>query len=144
MADPPSFPSDIDEVHRFLEAVGADKLPGTLDMHIDVLEHGRAVLSLDIGIKHFASNGYLHAGTVVSLADTAAGYGCVASRPDGVTGFTTIELKANFLGTALSGRLEAEAEMVHGGRTTQVWDAQVRRPDGKTIGLFRCTQMLLR
>jgi uncharacterized protein (TIGR00369 family) len=79
---------------------------------------------------------------VVTLADTAAGYGCFASLPEGATGFTTIELKANFLGTAREGRLLCEATRVHGGRTTQVWDATVTH-EGKTIALFRCTQLLL-
>jgi 1,4-dihydroxy-2-naphthoyl-CoA hydrolase len=80
---------------------------------------------------------------VVALADTASGYGCVASLPEGATGFTTIELKANFLGTATEGVLACEAVRAHGGRTTQVWDATVTHEGGKTIALFRCTQLLL-
>jgi uncharacterized protein (TIGR00369 family) len=89
-----------------------------------------------------APNGYLHAGAIVALADTACGYGCFAFLPEGGTGFTTIELKTNFLGTAREGTLECEALRVHGGRTTQVWDATVRR-EAKTIALFRCTQLIL-
>jgi uncharacterized protein (TIGR00369 family) len=91
-----------------------------------------------------APNGYLHAGTVVTLADTACGYGCVLSLPDGATGFTTIELKTNFLRTATAGTLACEARLVHGGRTTQVWDAVVRHDSARTLALFRCTQLLLR
>ena len=91
-----------------------------------------------------APNGYLHAAAVVALADTACGYGCVASLPDGATGFTTIELKANFLGTATEGALACTARLVHGGRTTQVWDAEVTLEGAtKTVALFRCTQLLL-
>ena len=68
----------------------------------------------------------------------------MTSLPEGATGFTTIELKSNFLGTALEGAIFSEAEAVHLGRTTQLWDAQVKREgDGKTIALFRCTQMIL-
>jgi 1,4-dihydroxy-2-naphthoyl-CoA hydrolase len=105
-------------------------------------EHGRAELRLPLRAELLAPNGYLHAGTVVALADTACGYGCVASLPDGGTGFTTIELKTNFLGTARDGVLDCVATLVHGGRTTQVWDAAVRRGE-KTIALFRCTQLVL-
>jgi uncharacterized protein (TIGR00369 family) len=90
-----------------------------------------------------APNGYLHAATVVALADSACGYGCIASLPEGATGFTTIELKTNFLGTALEGTLSCESRRVHGGRTTQVWDATVTAESGKTLALFRCTQLLL-
>jgi uncharacterized protein (TIGR00369 family) len=90
-----------------------------------------------------APNGYLHAGTVVALADSSCGYGCIASLPEGATGFTTIELKTNFLGTALEGTLACESTLAHGGRTTQVWDATVTNETGKKLALFRCTQLLL-
>jgi uncharacterized protein (TIGR00369 family) len=91
-----------------------------------------------------APNGYLHAATVVALADTSCGYGTVASLPDGARGFTTIELKANYLGTVLEGAVACEATLVHGGRTTQVWDAKVTdESTGRMIALFRCTQILL-
>ncbi len=89
-------------------------------------------------------NDYLHAATVVALADTSCGYGTIASAPDGAQGFTTIELKANFLGTAREGTLACEATLVNGGRSTQVWDARVTdEATGRMIALFRCTQLLL-
>jgi 1,4-dihydroxy-2-naphthoyl-CoA hydrolase len=91
-----------------------------------------------------APNGFLHAGTVVTLADTLAGYGCKANLPSGAVGFTTIELKSNHLGTALEGTIVGSAKPVHLGKTTQVWDATVTRKEtGKTIALFRCTQLIL-
>lgn len=99
---------------------------------------------MQIEQKHFASNGYLHAASVIALADSACGYGCVASLPDGASGFTTLELKSNHVGTALSGVITAEAAMAHGGRTTQVWDAVVTSAEtGKSLAMFRCTQLIL-
>jgi uncharacterized protein (TIGR00369 family) len=93
---------------------------------------------------HMAPNGFLHAGTVVTLADTSCGYGCISSLPAGASGFTTVELKSNHLGTARDGTIECRAKAVHTGRTTQVWDAVVTsRESGKTLALFRCTQMIL-
>jgi 1,4-dihydroxy-2-naphthoyl-CoA hydrolase len=122
---------------------GAGSLPGHLG--IEVLEVGDEVrLALQVKARVMAPNGYLHAGSVVALADTAAGYGCISSLPEGATGFTTIELKSNHLGTARDGTIECTAKAVHRGRTTQVWDAVVtHRESGKTIALFRCTQMIL-
>ena len=111
-------------------------------MEILSAEDGHLEAALDVRGDHLAPHEFLHAGAVVTLADTAAGYGCFASLPEGAYGFTTIELKANFLGTAREGRLLCDAVRVHGGRTTQVWDATVTH-DGKTIALFRCTQLLL-
>jgi len=130
------------EVADLIE-LGANRLPGYLGIEVDGIEDGHSSMHLDLRDEHMAPNGYLHAGTVVTLADSACGYGCIMSLPDGATGFTTIELKSNFLATALKGTLYAKASRVHAGRTTQVWDATVTNEAGKTIALFRCTQLLL-
>jgi uncharacterized protein (TIGR00369 family) len=91
-----------------------------------------------------APNGFLHAGSVLSLADTAAGYGCVAHLPEGAKGFTTLETKSNHLGTAREGTIACVARATHLGKSTQVWDVEVfDRAGGKIIALFRCTQMIL-
>lgn len=123
--------------------LGRGRLPGLLGIEVDSIEAGQVSMHLVLRDELLAPNGYLHAGTVVALADSACGYGCIASLPGGATGFTTIELKTNFLGTALKGTLLCEAKRVHGGRTTQVWDATVTDESGKTLALFRCTQLLL-
>jgi uncharacterized protein (TIGR00369 family) len=113
---------------------------------MEVLEVGAGVCRLRFNASRRlqAPHGYLHGGAVVGLADTACGYGCVASLPEGASGFTTIELKANYLGTVQDGPVLAEARLVHGGRRTQVWDAVVsEEAGGRTISLVRCTQMVL-
>jgi uncharacterized protein (TIGR00369 family) len=130
------------DIEAFTE-LGRGRLPGLIGIEVETIEEGRVRMHLPLRDELLAPNGYLHAGTVVALADSACGYGCIASLPDGATGFTTIELKTNFLGTALAGTLTCESNQVHGGRTTQVWDATVRSEDGKTLALFRCTQLLL-
>jgi len=129
-------------LEQFIE-LGRDRLPGLLGIQIDEIQEGRVRMHLLLRPELLAPNGYLHAATVVALADSACGYGCIASLPDGATGFTTIELKTNFLGTALDGTLHCESSRLHGGRTTQVWDATVTDEAGKTLALFRCTQLLL-
>jgi 1,4-dihydroxy-2-naphthoyl-CoA hydrolase len=126
-----------------LVELGRNRLPGYLGIEVDGIDDGHSSMHLELRDEHMAPNGYLHAGTVVTLADSACGYGCIMSLPEGATGFTTIELKSNFLATALKGTLYAEAQRVHTGRTTQVWDATVTNDEGKTIALFRCTQLLL-
>jgi 1,4-dihydroxy-2-naphthoyl-CoA hydrolase len=132
-------PVSIDE---FIER-GRDRLPGLLGLKIDEINEGRVRMHLPLRQELLAPNGYLHAATVVALADSACGYGCIASLPQGATGFTTIELKTNFLATALDGTLACESQLLHGGRTTQIWDATVKDEAGKTLALFRCTQLLL-
>ena len=120
------------------------RLPGLLGIRI--VEVGQGFLTAELAFREdlMAPNGFLHAGTVVTLADTACGYGCSAHLPATARGFTTIELKSNHLGTARDGTIAVEARAVHLGRTTHVWDATVtHRESGKTIALFRCTQMVL-
>lgn len=123
---------------------GEGRLPGLLGLRVTQVAPRELRAELALAPHHLAPNGYLHAGTVVTLADTCAGYGCVAHLPEGATGFTTVELKSNHLGTALAGTIDCLASAAHLGRTTQVWDAVVtHRDSGKTIALFRCTQMVL-
>jgi 1,4-dihydroxy-2-naphthoyl-CoA hydrolase len=123
--------------------VGAGTFPALVGLEVDAGD-GESLGRLVLRPEHLAPNGYLHAGAVVTLADTVCGFGCVASLPEGARGFTTIELKINFLGTARDGVLACRGRLVHGGRTTQVWDATVENAEGRTLALFRCTQLLLR
>jgi len=119
-------------------------LPGVLGMEWETVGHGLVRGRFTVAKHHMAPNGFLHAASVITLADSACGYGSAVSLPEGASGFTTIELKSNFLGTAREGVVGCEARMVHGGRTTQLWDAEVRHMDsGKLIALFRCTQSVL-
>jgi len=127
-----------------LQARARQWLPGHLGIRITHAAHGRVDAELDFREAVMAANGFLHAGTVVSLADTAAGFGCMSSLPEGATGFTTIELKTSHVSTAREGTIACTATLVHGGRMTQVWDAVVTHANtGKTIALYRCTQMVL-
>jgi len=119
-------------------------LPGELGIEMIEVKTGFVKSRLPVSKRLMAPNGYLHAASVIALADTSAGYGCIASLPEGARGFTTIELKSNFLGTVTEGAIECEARAVHLGKTTQVWDATVTDGKGKTLALFRCTQMVLR
>lgn len=128
----------------FANEFGANRLPGHLGIEITRVENGEVGARIEIKPHHLAPNEFLHAGTVVTLADTAAGYACMANLPEGANSFTTIELKSNHLGTARDGAIAALAKPIHLGRTTQVWDVVVtNEANGKTIALFRCTQMIL-
>ena len=123
---------------------GRGRLPDLVGFRVRALEQGLLIAELEIKPELLAPNGYLHAATVIALADTACGYGCLAHLPKGADNFTTIELKSNFLGTARDGTIVCNARPTHLGNTTQVWDAVVtRHADGKTIALFRCTQLIL-
>ncbi len=81
---------------------------------------------------------------MVALADSVCGFGAGQVLPKGAKGYTTIELKSNFLATASDGTLLARADAEHLGRTTQVWKSEVVHEEtGRKLALFRCTQMIL-
>jgi 1,4-dihydroxy-2-naphthoyl-CoA hydrolase len=130
-------------LERFTAAMEG-RLPGVFGIELLEIRSGHVEARLDLRPEHLAPNEFLHAGTVITLADSCAGMGCLASLPEEAVGFTTIELKTNFLATACEGALRCTAEIVHGGSRTQVWDATVsREEDSRVIALFRCTQFLL-
>ena len=128
----------------YINKLSTDYFPGHLGIVFTDIQN--TILTAEFTVqKHLlAPNEFLHAGSVVSLADTCTGYGCVLNLPEHAVGFTTVELKSNHLGTARSGVVECVAQATHIGKSTQVWDATVRnKASGKTIALFRCTQMIL-
>jgi 1,4-dihydroxy-2-naphthoyl-CoA hydrolase len=126
------------------KTLGDSYLPGLVG--VELVTVGKALVESRMAVRRevMAPNGFLHAASVIALADTSCGYGCLAALPEGAKGFTTIELKSNFLGTAREGFIACRATPVHLGRTTQVWDAVVtNEASGAKIALFRCTQLVL-
>lgn len=127
-----------------MKAWGQGRLPGLIGFEIVDAAAGRFRARMPVRPDLLAPNGYLHAASVIAIADTACGYGTMFDLAEHMRGFTTIELKSNFTGTVLEGAVACEAVRIHSGRTTQVWDATVTdERNGRTIALFRCTQMLL-
>lgn len=138
-----STSDDFDALEKW-NARGAGRLPGHLGIVFTRVSPAEVIGELAVRAVHMAPNGFLHAGSIVTLADTCCGYGCFAGLPAGATGFTTIELKSNHLGTAREGTIVGRATPLHLGKTTQVWDAVVtHRETGKTLAMFRCTQLVL-
>ena len=122
---------------------GLGCLPRLLGIDVVSIGGDGVVERLPVRPDLLAPNGYLHAASVIALADTMAGYGTLANLPEGARTFTTIELKSNFLGTARDGIIACVATPVHLGRMTHVWDAVVTGAAERKIALFRCTQMIL-
>ena len=127
-----------------LEKMGKGGLSDFLGVEILSIEEGKMTSRLSIKPHHIAPNGFLHAATIIALADTTCGYASFAHLPEGAESLCTIELKSNYLGTVREGGIFCVATAMHLGRNTQVWDAKVSdEKTGKAIALFRCTQMNL-
>jgi len=129
----------VDELHRRQAGV----LPGKFGLTVTRIDEGQLDAQLAIAPWMLAPNGFLHAASIILLADTAAGYACIAHLPEGSKNFTTLELKSNFLATAREGTMRTECRAEHLGRTTQVWAATVFGANDKKLALFRCTQLVL-
>lgn len=134
------IPKNLEDFNRY----GKEYLFGYLGMEFLKVEDDEVIARIVLQQHHFGWNGYLHAGTIFSLADSCAGYGCVRSLPEGAAGFTTIETKTNFLSTVRQGSIQATAIPLHRGKSTQVWDTSVSSTEnGQLLSCYRCTQMVL-
>ena len=123
-----------------------ENLPGLMGVEATELTENTLKSRMVLKKIHFAPNTYLHAASVIALADTTCGYATVAHLPAGAYSFTTIELKSNHLGTVRGegSVVVCTATAQHLGGNTQVWDAVVSdESTGKKIAIFRCTQMIL-
>ncbi|SEJ11337.1 uncharacterized domain 1-containing protein [Deinococcus reticulitermitis] len=139
---PPQSPASLPTLEE-LNARGEGRLPGLIGVRFTHVEPRLLRSELTVRDELLAPNGFLHAASIIALADTTCGYGTRLLLPEGAENFTTIELKSNHLGTARGGVVSCEARAVHAGRTTQVWDAEVRNAEGRVMALFRCTQAVL-
>ncbi len=127
-----------------LNRANEGKLPGHLGLRVTEVADGRVVGRFAVRPDLVAHTGYLLAGSLLSVADILCAYGVSTVWPDGANGFTTVEVKCNFMGTLLEGEVECVAELLHGGRTTQIWDATLTNAaTGKKLAVFRCTQIIL-
>lgn len=134
----------MDYTQKDFSKFGDDCFPGFVGIEVVEVTKNFGKARMEVKKLHFAPNGYLHAGSIVTLADTIAGYACLYNLPDKGISFTTIELKSNFLGSIKNGAVKAEASLQHSGKTTQVWDVTIKNEENeKIIALFRCTQLIL-
>ncbi len=118
--------------------------PEFLGIVITQSEEGKMMAELPVTQNLFAPNGFLHAGSIVTLADTVAGFSTIAHLPENGKSFTTLELKSNFTGAIREGVLECESSAEHLGKTTQVWRVVVSNKETKKrIAVFSCTQLIL-
>jgi len=133
--------------HTSVEALNranVGKLPGHLGLEIVVAEPGKVVGRFAVRPDLVAHTGFLLAGSVLGVADILCAYGVSTVWPDGASGFTTVEAKCNFIGTLTEGAVVVSATLLHGGRTTQIWDAEVAdEATGRLMAAFRCTQIIL-
>jgi uncharacterized protein (TIGR00369 family) len=132
-----------DEARRMTEFFGP-LVPGQLGCVFDTATKDLVEGHIDVTDNLIAGTGFLFAPAVIALADTCAAIGCGLNLAD-EDSFTTIELKTNFISSARAGeRVICRCTPLHRGRQTHVWDSVVtNETTGRTMALFRCTEMVL-
>lgn len=116
--------------------------PGELGVELVEIEDDLVRGRLLIDRRHLHPFGYVHGGVWVAFADTVAAWGTLRNLPPGDR-FTTVELKINVFAAGVAGdELIAEAQPLHRGRRTQVWEVRILKA-GRLAANFVCTQMVL-
>jgi 1,4-dihydroxy-2-naphthoyl-CoA hydrolase len=115
-----------------------------LGVRTDRYEAEQVVMSLDWAPSLCTTNGVLHGGAIMALADSAGAACAFLNLPAEAKGTATIESKTNFLGAVRSGTVSASATPLHRGSATIVVETAVRDGAGKLIAKVTQTQIVLR
>ena len=129
---------DLDEMNAF----GKDCMVGYLDIVLEEIgdDFIRATMPVDHRTKQ--PMGILHGGASVVLAETLGSIASYLSL-DGGRYSVGLEIKANHIKSASSGRVEGRVKPVHLGKTTQVWDIDIKDEAGALTCTSRITMMVL-
>ncbi|MEM8901186.1 MAG: PaaI family thioesterase [Bacteroidota bacterium] len=127
-----------------INSMAAEFFPGYLGIKAVDIRNNTVVGEMQVNRNHLAPNRYLHAGCVVTFADSLAGFSTQMNLPERAISFTTIELKSNFVRTIQEGVIQGHCEAEHLGKKTQIWRVTVSAKEtGKKMAIFTCTQMIL-
>lgn len=128
-----------------LTAYVREKMPlcAALGIEAEKISPEETILAVDWAEELCTSNGMLHGGTVMALADATGGAAAVSNLPEGAVGTSTIESKTNFLGAIREGRIIATSRPLHVGSTTIVIETEVRN-NGKLVAKVTQTQTVLK
>lgn len=110
----------------------------TLGIQVTEASPDRVVAQMEVTPRHHQPFGFLHGGASVALAETAASIGAYLAAPDGYTSFG-LEINANHLRSIRSGKITAVATPLHKGRSTHVWNIEIRDEQSRLICVSRCT-----
>lgn len=117
--------------------------PGLMGIQLTEVTPERVVASLEVRRDLCTTGNVLHGGAIMAFADTLGALGTIANLPkDART--TTIESKTNFLRAAPEGtRITGECTAFHRGKTTMVWQTQIKTDGGKLCAVVTQTQLVL-
>jgi uncharacterized protein (TIGR00369 family) len=117
----------------------------TLGATLQSVEKGRAVIALPYSKHICQQHGFLHAGVITTIVDSACGYAALSMMPEG-SSVLTVEFKVNLMSPAKGERFVAEGRVVKAGRTLTVTQGEVIAFEGdkqSTVAIITATMMRL-
>lgn len=122
------------------------KFMSTIGAEIAELSAGRVSLRMKISDELTQQHGFLHAGAIASLADSACGYAALSLMPADAA-VLSIEFKVNMLSPAKGDAVIARAEVIRAGKTIMACRADVfsiNGKDEKLVAAMQGTMMVVR
>ena len=117
--------------------------PGLMGIQLIEVTPERVVATMEVRPDLCTTGKVLHGGAIMAFADTLGAVATIANLPKD-TRTTTIESKTNFLRAAPEGsRITAECTAFHRGKTTMVWQTQIKNDTGKLCAVVTQTQLVL-
>lgn len=114
-------------------------MPGLLGIRVTEIRPDALLAEMPVDARHAQPWGLLHGGCSVVLAETLGTAACVMTLPEGRHA-VGIEVNANHMaGVKIGETVTAICMPLHTGRTTQVWQTEIRRADGKLACVSRLT-----
>lgn len=138
-------PQDPDFEARVRRSFGKQSVMETIGARMTEVAPGNTTIELPVAAHICQQHGFVHAGIVSTIADSACGYAALSLMPAGA-GVLTAEFKINLLAPAAGDRLEAHGRVVRAGRMLTVAQAEVEAIDGerrKTVAVMTATLVTL-
>lgn len=140
-------PQDPDYAARVRASFGRQQAMALLGAEMTEVAPGQTTIVLPFRDDLTQQHGFLHAGIVTAIVDSACGYAALTLMPPGA-GVLTIEFKVNLLNPAAGVRFVARGQVVKPGRTIMVSTGEVvaERADGSqsVVALMQATMMVVR
>ncbi len=138
-------PKDASFAARIQSSFGKQGLMTSLGASLVHVAPGLVEIALPASLSISQQHGFVHAGALAAIADTAAGYAALSLMPAGM-GVLTTEFKINFVAPAKGDRMRARGRVVKAGRTLTLAQSEVfaDTSDGeKLVALLTATLMAI-
>jgi len=137
--------SERDFESRIRESFGKQQFMATIGAELTIVSAGEVHIEMPFDMALTQQNGYIHAGVITSIVDTACGFAAYSLMPAG-SGVLSVEFKVNLLNPAKGDRFVAIGKVIKAGRTLTVCSGEVlaiAAGGEKVIAIMQATMMAI-